>query len=221
VSSKLVAIQILGQDSAQTNNLSALKDDGKHNMEKIKLNLGCGDKRLSGYLNVDSVAACNPDMVCDLEQFPWPWETDSVQEIVLSHVLEHLGETRDIYLGIMKEMYRVCSHNALIHIFVPHPRHDHFLWDPTHVRPITVEGLQMFDQSLNRIWIEKKWANTPLGIYLGIDYRVSSTTYVLDPMFQEKYQQGILNDSQIRELIRTHNNVCTQINIDVRVHKEA
>ena len=85
---------------------------------KLRLNLGCGDKLLPGWLNVDSVPDCNPDMVCDLEQFPWPWADNSVEEILLSHVLEHLGEDRDVYLGIIKELYRVCCHGAKIQIMV-------------------------------------------------------------------------------------------------------
>jgi hypothetical protein len=188
--------------------------------EKLKLNLGCGDKRLSGWVNVDYVEDCNPDMVCDLEQFPYPWETDSVDEILLSHVLEHLGQSRDTYLGIIKELYRICCHGAIIHIHVPHPRHDHFIWDPTHVRPILVESLQMFDQFLNKQWIANKWANTPLGVYCGVDFRIKSHQYVLDPMFHKKLESGEIRMDQINELMKTHNNVCQQINIEWEVFKE-
>lgn len=159
-------------------------------------------------------------MVVNLEQFPWPFEDNSVGEILLNHVLEHLGELRDVYLGIIKELYRVCAHGAMIHIRVPHPRHDHFLWDPTHVRPITVEGLQMFDANLNKQWIANKWANTPLGVYLGVDFRIESHQYVLDPLFVKKLQEGVITQQQVGEMIKTHNNVCQQINVEWKVFKE-
>ena len=113
-------------------------------MEELKLNLGCGSKKLDGYLNVDKFG--EPDMVFDLETFPWPWEDSSVSKILLSHVLEHLGQDTDIYLNIIKELYRVCKNNAEILVIVPHPRHDTFMTDPTHVRPITVDGLIMFSK---------------------------------------------------------------------------
>jgi predicted SAM-dependent methyltransferase len=190
------------------------------NKEKLKLNLGCGNKLLQGWVNVDHVPDCHPGMVVDLEKIPWPWEDDGVEEILLCHVLEHLGESRDVYLGIIREMYRVCCPGAKVHIMVPHPRHDHFIWDPTHVRPITVEGLQMFDQSLNRQWIANECANTPLGIYLGVDFRVSSHQYVLDPLFRSRYEKGELTPQQVHELIRTHNNFCQQINIELIAYKE-
>ena len=74
----------------------------------MRLNLGCGDKKMQGWHNVDKVPDCNPDEIVDLERVPWPWLENSVDEILLSHVLEHLGQTPDVYLGIIKEIYRVC-----------------------------------------------------------------------------------------------------------------
>jgi len=187
----------------------------------LRLNLGCGNRHMDGWLNVDNVPDCNPDVVCNLEDLPWPWADNSVSEVLLVHVLEHLGETRDLYLGIIRELYRICCNGATIKIFVPHPRHDHFLWDPTHVRPITVEGLQMFDQSLNRQWIAMSAANTPLGIYLDVDFRIEKYEYVLDPLFGEPHQKGSLSDAKLQELIRTHSNVCQQINIEWVARKQA
>ena len=54
-------------------------------MNQIKLNLGCGEKKFPGYINVDKYGS--PDVNHDLESFQWPWETNSVSEIKLIHVL--------------------------------------------------------------------------------------------------------------------------------------
>src|SRR5579859_5561149 len=72
----------------------------------IRLNLGCGQNKKEGYVNLDKYDSFSPDVVWDLERFPWPFETSSVGEVALIHCLEHLGASADIFLGIMKELYR-------------------------------------------------------------------------------------------------------------------
>ena len=142
-------------------------------MNGLKLNLGCGEKRIPGYINVDKYGS--PDIKHDLESFPWPWETNSVSDIVLIHVLEHLGKDVEIYFGVFKEMYRICNHGAKIKIIVPHFRHQFFYDDPTHVRIVTPLGLQLFSQRLNKLWVEKGAANSPLGLYLDINFELKQT----------------------------------------------
>jgi len=143
--------------------------------QKLRLNLGCGSKRLAGYINVDKYG--NPELKHDLETFSWPWDDNSVVEIKLSHVLEHLGRDPEIYLKIFQEMYRICQHGATIDITVPHPRHDNFLDDPTHVRAVTPLGLSLFSQRLNRQWIEAGYACSTLGLNIGVDFELVATHY--------------------------------------------
>jgi hypothetical protein len=179
-------------------------------MTALRLNLGCGQRKFPGYLNVDKYPECGPDQVVDLEHFPWPWPDDSVAEVRLIHVLEHLGASTAIYLGILRELWRVCRHGAEVHIVVPHPRHDSFLNDPTHVRPVTGDGLRMFSQAENRRWQAEGAANTPLGLYLGIDFELVSTQLELDPRWQQRLDAGETTREAIFEAILRENNVVRQ-----------
>lgn len=141
----------------------------------MRLNLGCGfqQRRDGNWVNVDKYSDCHPDMVWDLEQFPWPWEDNSVDEVLLKDCLEHLGQQTHCFLKIMQELYRVCKDGAIINIVVPHPLHDDFFGDPSHVRPITAQMLSLFNKDLNRTWIATGRPATPFGIYLDIDFVVT------------------------------------------------
>jgi SAM-dependent methyltransferase len=57
---------------------------------KIRLNLGCGDKILEGYINVDfaeSRKGNKPDVIADLRDLQF--EVDYADEILSVHVIEH------------------------------------------------------------------------------------------------------------------------------------
>lgn len=185
----------------------------------MRLNLGCGDAKQSGWINVDKYPQFDPDQVVDLEKFPWPWPDNSVSEILLNHVLEHLCERRDDFLTLMCEMWRVCKQDAKIRIVVPHHRHDGFHSDPTHVRPITPLALACFSRVNNEIWRQSKVANTVLAIPLGIDFHIMGYVTKLDPHWQGKVDRGELNQEQVDFAIRNYYNVAKEIVIDLQANK--
>lgn len=185
----------------------------------MKLNLGCGHNKMPGWVNVDHSPVCDPDQVLDLETFPWPWRDDSVDEIALHHVLEHLGETSAKYFGVMKELWRVCRDGALVRITVPHPRHDDFLSDPTHVRPITVPGLQMFSRKVNEQWRAMGAANTPLAIQLGVDFDLVQVETVLEEPWASRMQNREITDQEILLDASRYNNVIKEQRIVLKAIK--
>ena len=154
-------------------------------MTDLRLNLGCGAKRLDGYINVDKFG--DPDLRLDLETFPYPWADNSVAEIEMHHVLEHLGQKTEVYLKIIQELYRICQPGAKVHITVPHHRSEYFFHDPTHVRPVTAVGLSMFSKQKNREWQALGYSYTLLAIYLDVDFELTHTTYVPSDTWFERY----------------------------------
>lgn len=185
--------------------------------EQIKLNLGSGKNPQSGYINVDKFG--QPDLILDLELFPWPWEDSSVSEVLLNHTLEHLGQNTDTFLRIVKELYRICKSQTLIHIAVPHPRHDDFINDPTHVRIITPDTIDLFSQKKNREWIEEGYANTPLGLYLDVDFELQRVNRVLDPAWGDKLDRREISEAQLNEDSKRYNNVIKEYRMIVKVIK--
>ena len=88
----------------------------------MKLNLGCGDKKKEGYINIDTCGM--PDMCYDLSTFPWPFEDSSADEIFSSHFLEHVLD----YERTILEIHRILKPDGIIHFHVPHFRNPLAVW---------------------------------------------------------------------------------------------
>ncbi len=82
----------------------------------MKLHLGCGTKKLEGWVNLDSVASCQPDLVHDLMQ-PLPYADQSVSEVLAEDLLEHFDKyMRYVVLG---DWLRVLSVGGTVTLQVP------------------------------------------------------------------------------------------------------
>jgi len=85
-------------------------------MQKRILNIGCGDVRLEGAVNIDSNPCSKPDVLHDLNILPWPLPDSEFEVVVCSHILEHLFSP----FQVMLEIHRVCKSNAEVRITTPH-----------------------------------------------------------------------------------------------------
>ena len=82
----------------------------------IKLNLGCGDKILEGYENYDLCPINDKVKKLDLNKLPYPFTDNYADEIIASHILEHLYVP--IY-EIMKELHRILKPNGKLIVALP------------------------------------------------------------------------------------------------------
>jgi len=178
-----------------------------------RLNLGAGSDIRDGWINVD----LHGDAECkhDLNQTPWPWANDSVGCAVMCHVLEHLPNT----IGVMKELHRVCASGAEVHVRVPHPRHDDYLSDPTHVRPITIGLLHLFSKKKNLEWKKMQASNTPLALIHDVDFEIVREQYRAEKSWMDKVSAGQITEEQLREAILLYNNVIREIDVVMKVIK--
>lgn len=93
-----------------------------------RLNLGCCDRRIEGYCGVDRVPGPAVDWVVDLSQ-PWPFQNDSVTDILAHDVIEHLPDK----IHTMNEIHRVLVVGGCADIVVPTTDGRGAFQDPTHV----------------------------------------------------------------------------------------
>jgi len=187
--------------------------------DSVKLNLGCGFNKKPGFVNVDVSAGCAPDLICDLETTPWPWETGTVEEVLFNHSLEHLGGEPKVFLAMMQELYRVCRAGAVIQVNVPHPRHDNFINDPTHVRAITTPLLRLFSKKQNQEWKRTNSANTPLALYLNVDFEITHIEQFLDEPYLSQLKAKAITTDQLNALVRERNNVVSEIHVTLKAVK--
>ena len=85
-------------------------------MEKIKLHLGCGTKRIEGFTNVDVRELPSVDLVGDISTLRNVVDS-SVDLIYACHVLEHFG--RHDYMGVLRRWHQVIKKGGTLRLSVP------------------------------------------------------------------------------------------------------
>lgn len=81
-----------------------------------RLNVGCGNNLIDGYINIDSEASLYPDIIADI-RFGLPFDDNSVQEILFFHTVEHIEER--YHAQIFREFHRVLEPNGTILVSYP------------------------------------------------------------------------------------------------------
>jgi hypothetical protein len=185
----------------------------------MKFNMGCGRKKIADWINVDAYAEAEPDVQWDLEVTPWPWPSDCATVVRFNHSLEHMGADPKVFLAIMQELYRICAPGAEVHINAPHPRHDNYINDPTHVRAISPAMLCLFDREQTDEWERQGAANSPLARYIGVDFRIVTATTLVEEPYRSQVKIGQISQKEIQELIQRSCNIAYEYRIVLEARK--
>ncbi len=86
--------------------------------KQIKLNLGCGQDKRSGFINIDALPELEPDLVHDLLK-PLPFKDKSVSYVLAQDILEHF--TKEDLNQILADIYRVLKFGGVLELRVPNP----------------------------------------------------------------------------------------------------
>ncbi len=146
----------------------------------IKINFGSGYKRKEGFINVDIVP--NKKVKTDIvlgkdwiyKKKKLPFKDNSVSHIEAWGVLEHLPNKEHLFF-VMEEFYRICKHNAILHICVPHANsHGHY-WNIDHSIQFIPDSFKCFSKgSENLIDYEQTW---------NCDFRIERMKFHGAPLF--------------------------------------
>ncbi|WP_186647712.1 class I SAM-dependent methyltransferase [Fluviispira vulneris] len=114
-----------------------------------KLDLGCGNSKKEGYIGVDSLSLKNVDIIHNLDRYPYPFDENEIDEIIMDNVLEHLSDP----VKVLEEIYRISKNGANIIISVPYFRSVYAYIDPTHRNFFSSFWFDYFDPT--NIYFEK------------------------------------------------------------------
>ncbi len=184
---------------------------------RARVNLGCGAKREPSFVNCDLYPEGGPDLVFDLEKGNWPIPESSVETVWVHHVLEHVSGDPRVFF---QELHRVTRDGALTEIKVPHPRHDWFLMDPTHVKAWHGDSFAFLDKETCFDWLFAGDSKSPLALYWDVDFRVESVeNRVADGAIRRTLSEAFGPGLVVEKAAAHLNNVVGEICVRLRTRK--
>jgi len=135
----------------------------------MKLNIGAGHEIKEGWVNQDIADLPGIDTVHDLNVYPWPWDDNVFEEILVMDVLEHL----DDFVRAMDELHRILQVGGRVTIRVPYWNHSCAYIDPTHKRGFHEQSFHFFDVS-SHYYKDR-------GYYTKSAFRIVDEAFVITP----------------------------------------
>lgn len=80
------------------------------------LDIGCSRNKVPGTIGIDIDPTSQADIIHDLNKFPYPIETGSIDKVWAKHIIEHVENPR----AFIKEIYRILKPGATAFIETPH-----------------------------------------------------------------------------------------------------
>jgi SAM-dependent methyltransferase len=106
------------------------------------LDVGCGINKLPGSIGIDRNPASRADVICELDQFPYPFRDSCFDALQAVHVIEHVGDV----MKTMEEFHRLVRPGGEVRIVTPHYTDFSSFCDPTHRWHLNSFSLRYFGE---------------------------------------------------------------------------
>jgi SAM-dependent methyltransferase len=108
----------------------------------MKINLGCGDRLMAGWTNVDLYPSHPSVVLADLNN-RLPFDNECAEEVLLDNVIEHVSSVTHV----IQEIHRVLKPQGKLRIITPHYSSPASWRDPTHTHHFSYFSFDYFTKN--------------------------------------------------------------------------
>jgi predicted SAM-dependent methyltransferase len=184
-----------------------------------RLNMGCGLKKIEGFVNADISTNVKPDKIVDFNTFPWPFEDNEFDHIVAKDILEHLGDTSKDFIKAIKEMYRISHNGAIWEVQSPHWRCDTAIDDPDHKRLITMGMFNLFNKRMLLEKLQTEGSDSALAFEHDIDIEICDMQFDYTKPWADRLKSRQITEEELTYALNHFNNVALSAKYLIQVHK--
>lgn len=155
-------------------------------MKRI-LAVGCGDRKADpDVIRLDVAPAVQPDVLWDLNQFPYPFADRSFTTIECFDVIEHLDQISPV----LEEFHRLLQPQGVVQITTPHFSCANSFVDPTHRWHLSYFSFDFFTpSSALAYYSEAKYEMSDRYLYFKGDIISTKLIRRLANRFPKTYEQ--------------------------------
>ncbi|MBP7087682.1 MAG: methyltransferase domain-containing protein [Candidatus Omnitrophica bacterium] len=180
--------------------------------QKVIIDLGCGCNKHQGAIGVDNIKLAGVDIIHDLLDFPYPFNDESADEVILSHVLEHFY-LKDI-IKILDETGRILKKEGELTISVPHVFCSGAFMDPGHKSFFCYETLYYFTKEhtayyrkdlktkynweIKKLWTSVNFFNDHFGKITPLKRKISSFLTIIMNFILSNTTSKVLPDMLVK-----------------------
>ncbi len=134
-----------------------------------RLDLACGVNKKENFTGIDRNKEIKPDIIHNLDTYPWPFEDQSCFELHCNHFVEHVHSLNKF----MEECHRILVPKGLLVISAPYYTSFEASMNPDHKRVINEKTFLFFNQE----YIKK----SKVEFDTHANFKVEGVKYHFDP----------------------------------------
>jgi SAM-dependent methyltransferase len=168
--------------------LSRLSDPHRFDLRPSRpgrtLDIGCGSAKVPGAVGLDRSPETDADIVHDLDEYPYPIEDQSFDQILMQDVVEHVAEP----IRLFEELHRIGSPGARIQLRTPHFTSALAYGDPTHKHYLSTIALRSLAEPRFAHYTAVRFRVVHITLDLWLPYRLLGIGALANRL-QEPYEK--------------------------------